>query len=128
MPAPVLLMTTICWPSVSLACWAIRREAISVVEPGASGTTSSIGRDGKFCAVAIDESARAAPTAMQATTALCMDDLATEGRKIIARPPRWTAFLDGRPAGEKREHIGGAAGNQHKPRMDFRNCDEDQTR
>ena len=66
MPAPLLFTTMIWVPSVSPACCANSRAATSVVEPGASGTTNSIGRLGKFCAKAVGAANIAQQTAMQA--------------------------------------------------------------
>src|SRR6185436_12748515 len=57
---PGRLSTTICWPRRSASGPATMRPSVSFVPPGASGTTSRIGRPGWFCAAAVKDSAASA--------------------------------------------------------------------
>jgi hypothetical protein len=50
LPAPGRLSTTTLWPNTSAKFAEMLRETLSMPPPAASGTSTRIGRVGKFCA------------------------------------------------------------------------------
>src|SRR2546423_12104730 len=80
-PAPAVFSTMTGWPNDALMPSAMIRPITSVDPPGASGTTSVIGRDGKTCAGALDTPARVAASAIAAISL------------FMSHPPCWALSL-----------------------------------
>src|SRR2546423_8858246 len=80
-PAPAVFSTMTGWPNDARMPSAMIRPITSVDPPGASGTTSVIGRDGKTCAGALDTPARVAASAIAAISL------------FMSHPPCWVIQL-----------------------------------